>query len=132
MRQQASPVTASPPENPAPARKILSLMPLNDYDPDGDLLSPKAGRRLAAYLALVADPDASHAEELTRTLTEREGIPFNQSWALRALSRIVEINGASSVSSKGVAQLRGMRTGSGPGQAGSCCSQTSRTGSHDA
>jgi hypothetical protein len=97
------------------ARQILSLMPLDNYDPDGDLLSPKAGHRLVAYLALVADPDASHAEELTRTLTEREGIPYNQNWALRALSRIVEIDGASSISSRSVAQLRGMRDGLRPG-----------------
>ncbi len=97
------------------ARRILSLMPLDNYDPDGDLLSPKAGHRLVAYLALVADPEASLAEELTRTLTEREGIPYNQNWALRALSRIVEINGASSISSKGAAQLRGMRDGLRPG-----------------
>jgi hypothetical protein len=97
------------------ARQILSLMPLDNYDPDGDLLSPKAGHRLVAYLALVADPDASHAEELTRTLTEREGIPYNQNWALRALSRIVEIDGASNISSRSVAQLRGMRDGLRPG-----------------
>jgi hypothetical protein len=97
------------------ARKILSLMPLDNYDPDHDLLSPRAGRRLVAYLALVADADASHADELTRTLTEREGIPYNQNWALRALSRIVDINGTDSVSSKSVAQLRGMRDGLRPG-----------------
>ena len=97
------------------ARKILSLMPLDDYDPDPDLLSPRAGRRLVAYLALVADADAGHADELARTLTEREGIPYNQNWALRALSRIVEINGTDSLSGKSVAQLRGMRDGLRPG-----------------
>jgi hypothetical protein len=97
------------------ARQILSLMPLDRYDPDADLLSPKAGRRLVAYLSLVADPDASHAEELARTLTEREGIPYNQSWALRALSRIVDTHGGESISRKGVAQLRGMRDGLRPG-----------------
>lgn len=96
------------------ATKILSLMPLN-YDPDSDLLSPKAGHRLVAYLSQVADPDARNAEELTRTLTEREGIPYNQSWALRALSRIVENGGADSISSRGVALLRGMRDGLRPG-----------------
>ena len=97
------------------ARQILSYMPLDRYDPNTDLLSPRAGRRLVAYLSLVVDPDASTAEELTRTLTEREGIPYNQSWALRALSRIVEIHGRDSVSSRGVAQLRGMRDGLRPG-----------------
>jgi hypothetical protein len=93
------------------ARQILSYMPLDHYDPDPDLLSPKAGRRLVAYLSLVADPDARHAEELTRTLTEREGIPYNQSWALRALNRIVDTHGGESVSGRAVAQLRGMRDG---------------------
>jgi hypothetical protein len=97
------------------ATKILSLMPLDNYDPDSDLLSPKAGHRLVAYLSQVADPDARNAEELTRTLTEREGIPYNQSWALRALSRIVENGGADSISSRGVALLRGMRDGLRPG-----------------
>ncbi len=97
------------------ARQILSYMPLDRYEPEADLLSPKAGRRLVAYLSLVADPDASQAEELTRTLTEREGIPYNQSWALRALSRIVDIHGAESISRRAVAQLRGMRDGLRPG-----------------
>jgi hypothetical protein len=97
------------------ARSILSLMPLENYDPDPDLLSYRAGRRLVAYLSLMADPDASYAEELTRTLTEREGIPYNQSWALRALNQIVKNNGADTVSSKSVARLRGMRDGLRPG-----------------
>lgn len=97
------------------ARQILSYMPLDRYDPDADLLSPEAGRRLVAYLSLVADPDAGHAEELTRTLTEREGIPYNQNWALRALSRIVDTQGGESINRKGVAQLRGMRDGLRPG-----------------
>jgi hypothetical protein len=74
-------------------------------------LVPGLARRLVAYLSLVADPSAYHTEELTRTLTEREGIPYNQSWALRALSRIVAVSGANSISSRGVAQLRGMRDG---------------------
>jgi hypothetical protein len=97
------------------ARQILSYMPLDGYDPDPDLLSPKAGRRLVAYLSLVADPDPRHAEELTRTLTEREGIPYNQSWALRALSRIVDTHGGETISRKAVAQLWGMRDGLRPG-----------------
>jgi hypothetical protein len=79
------------------------------------LLSPKAGRRLIAYLSLVADPDAGHAEELARTLTEREGIPYNQSWALRALSRILDTHGEEGISRKAAAQLRGMRDGLRPG-----------------
>jgi hypothetical protein len=57
------------------ARQILSYLPLEDYDSDADLLSPQAGRRLVAYLSLVAEPDTAHAEELAKTLTEREGIP---------------------------------------------------------
>jgi hypothetical protein len=97
------------------ARKILSLMPIDNYDPDPDLLSYRAGHRLVAYLALLADADVSHVEELTRTLTEREGIPFNQSWALRALNQIVKNNGVDCVSSKNVARLRGMRDGLRPG-----------------
>ena len=97
------------------ARNILSLMPMDNYDPGPDLLSYRAGRRLVAYLALVADADASYAEELTQTLTEREGIPYNQSWALRALNQIVKNNGVGTVSSKSVARLRGMRDGLRPG-----------------
>jgi hypothetical protein len=98
------------------ARKILSLMPLENYNPDGDLLSSKAGRRLVAYLALFADSDGSrHVEELIRALTEREGIPFNQSWALRALSQIEAATGMNNISSKSVARLKGMRDGLRPG-----------------
>lgn len=62
----------------------------------------------------MADADASHAEELTQTLTEREGIPYNQSWALRALNQIVKNNGVDSVSSKSLARLRGVRDGLRP------------------
>lgn len=97
------------------ARNILSLMPIDNYDPDPDLLSYRAGRRLVAYLALLATADVSHVEELVRTLAEREGIPFNQSWALRALSQIVKNNGVGCVSSKNVARLIGMRDGLRPG-----------------
>jgi hypothetical protein len=97
------------------ARQILTYMPPDRYDPDTDLLSPMAGRRLVAYLSLVADPDPCQAEELITTLTEREGIPYNQSWALRALSRIVDTHGGESISRKAVAQLRGMRDGLRPG-----------------
>jgi hypothetical protein len=97
------------------ARQILSYMPLEPYDPDPDLLSPEAGHRLVAYLSLVADPDLRQADELTRTLTEREGIPYNQSWALRALNRIVDTHGGETISKKAVAQLRGMRDGLRPG-----------------
>lgn len=97
------------------ARKILSFMPLDHYDPESDLLSPRAGHRLVAYLSQLATPDARRSEELTRTLTEREGIPYNQSWALRALSRIVDAHGPESISSKGVSRLRGMRDELRPG-----------------
>jgi hypothetical protein len=93
------------------ARRMLSLMPLDSYSPITDLLSHKAGRRLVAYLSLVAEPRLEDAEELTNTLTEREGIPYNQGWALRALSRVVDIFGVDSISSRGVAQLKGMRDG---------------------
>lgn len=75
------------------SREILSLMPLNDYDPDPDLLSQKAGRRLVAYLSVVAKPDPSQADELSRALTEREGIPFNLNWAIRALRLLVNAHG---------------------------------------
>jgi hypothetical protein len=98
------------------ARQILSLLPIEGYDPDADLLSPKAGHRLVAYLSLLADPQASrHAEELVTTLTEREGIPYNQHWAIRALRRIIETGAFESISSKSVAKLRGMRDGLRPG-----------------
>jgi len=93
------------------ARLILSLMPLDSYSPITDLLSYRAGRRLVAYLSLVAAPRPENAEDLTNTLTEREGIPYNQGWALRALSRIVDTGGADCISSRGVAQLKGMRDG---------------------
>ena len=97
------------------ARQILTYMPPDRYDPDTDLLSPMAGRRLVAYLSLVADPDPRQAEELITTLAEREGIPYNQSWALRALSRILDTHGGERISRKAVAQLRGMRDGLRPG-----------------
>jgi hypothetical protein len=98
------------------ARQILSLLPIEGYDPNADLLSAKAGHRLVAYLALFADPHANrHAEELITTLTEREGIPYNQNWAIRALRRIIETGALDNISSKSVAKLRGMRDGLRPG-----------------
>lgn len=97
------------------ARKILSLMPLDNYDPVSDLLSPSEGHRLVAYLALVVNHDSTHAEELVKTLTEREGIPYNQNWALRALGRIIDTHGADALSDKSAIQLRGMRDGLKPG-----------------
>lgn len=97
------------------ARQVLSYLPRDHYDPKADLLNPAAGHRLVAYLSLVANPDAQHAEHLARTLTEREGIPYNQSWALRALSRIVDTHGPGIISSKSLDQLRGMRDGLRPG-----------------
>lgn len=39
----------------------------------------------------MAKPDTAIGEELIETLTEREGIPYNQSWALIAPSRIVDL-----------------------------------------
>ncbi|MBO0803896.1 MAG: hypothetical protein J2P25_12580 [Nocardiopsaceae bacterium] len=97
------------------ARQILSLMPLDEYDPGDDLLSPRAGRRLVAYLALMVEPDGRRAEELVQTLTEREGIPYNQSWALRALNRIIETSGPDPLSDRSIRQLAGMRDGLKPG-----------------
>lgn len=97
------------------ARQVLSYLPLDHYDPEADLLNSAAGHRLVAYLSLVANPDAQLAERLARTLTEREGIPYNQSWALRALSHIVDTHGRGSISRKSVDQLRGMRDGLRPG-----------------
>lgn len=97
------------------SRDILGLMPITQYDPDGNLHSSRAGRRLVAYLSLMASPGREQADALVQTLTEREGIPFNQSWALRALDRIVQINGSSCVSGKSIARLKGMRDGLKPG-----------------
>lgn len=97
------------------ARQILSLLPVTGLDVSRELLSPRAGRRLIAYLSLMAEPDADRGEELIETLTEREGIPYNQSWALRALGRILDLNGSSWVSSRSVAMLTGMRDGLRPG-----------------
>jgi hypothetical protein len=93
------------------ARQILSLLPLPELDVVDKLLSPRAGQRLIAYLSLVAEPDAHRGEELIETLTEREGIPYNQSWALRALNRILDVKGSSWVSPRSVALLSGMRDG---------------------
>jgi hypothetical protein len=93
------------------AYELISFPGLAGQYRHADLLSPKAGRRLVAYLSLVADPDPSHAEQLTRTLTEREGIPYNQSRALRALSRTADTHGGETISRKAVAQLRRMRDG---------------------
>jgi hypothetical protein len=97
------------------ARRILSLLPLPELDVVDRLLSPRAGQRLIAYLSVVAQPDADNGEELIETLTEREGIPYNQSWALRALNRILDVQGSSWVSPRSVALLSGMRDGLRPG-----------------
>jgi hypothetical protein len=93
------------------ARQILSLLPVPELDITEKLLSPRAGQRLIAYLSLLADPNTGLGEELIETLTEREGIPYNQSWALRALSRILDVKGSSWVSPRSVAMLSGMRDG---------------------
>ena len=93
------------------ARQILSLLPVTGLDVSRELLSPRAGQRLIADLSLIAGPDSDRGEELIETLTEREGIPYNQSWALRAPGRILELNGSSRVSSRSVAMLTGMRDG---------------------
>jgi hypothetical protein len=97
------------------ARQILSLLPLPELDVVDKLLSPRAGQRLIAYLSFVAQPYAGSGEELIETLTEREGIPYNQSWALRALNRILDVKGSSWVSPRSVALLSGMRDGLRPG-----------------
>jgi hypothetical protein len=97
------------------ARQILSLMPVTGLAISDELLSPRAGQRLTAYLSLMAEPDADRGEELIETLTEREGIPYNQNWALRALRRILDLNGTGWVSSRSVAMLAGMRDGLRPG-----------------
>jgi hypothetical protein len=97
------------------AQQILSLLPVPELHVVDKLPSPRAGQRLIAYLSLVAEPDAGHGEELIETLTEREGIPYNQSWALRALSRILDVKGSSWVSPRSVAMLSGMRDGLRPG-----------------
>jgi hypothetical protein len=93
------------------ARQILSLLPVPELDVADKLLSPRAGQRLTAYLSLMAEPDPARGEELIETLTEREGISYNQSWALRALSRILDVKGSSWISSRSVAMLSGMRDG---------------------
>jgi hypothetical protein len=97
------------------ARQILSLLPASGLDVSAGLLNPGAGRRLVAYLSLMARPDAAHGEELIETLTEREGIPYNQSWALRALGLILDRSGPDWVSPRSVALLAGMRDGLRPG-----------------
>jgi hypothetical protein len=99
----------------AAARKILGLLPADGLDTSRELLSPKAGERLVAYLSLMADPDAAYGEQLIETLTEREGIPYNQNWAVRALSLILERNGSGWISFRSIAMLTGMRDGLRPG-----------------
>lgn len=84
---------------------------MTGLDVSEELLSPRAGQRLTAYLSLMAKPDAAIGEELIETLTEREGIPYNQSWALRALNRIVDLHGPGWILPRSVAMLRGMRDG---------------------
>lgn len=93
------------------ARQILSLLPVPELDVPDKLLSPRAGQRLTAYLSFIAEPDPRRGEELIETLTEREGIPYNQHWALRSLSRIFDVKGSSWVSPRSVAMLAGMRDG---------------------
>lgn len=97
------------------ARDILSLMPVPSYHPGDDLHSSRSGHRLVAYLSFMARADCDQADELIRALTEREGIPYNQSWALRALGRIIDTHGSGCVSGKGIARLKGMRDGLKPG-----------------
>jgi hypothetical protein len=97
------------------ARQILSLLPVRGLDVSEEMLSPRAGQRLTTYLSLMAEPDADRGEELIETLTEREGIPYNQSWALRALGRILDLNGPGWVSPRSIAMLTGMRNGLRPG-----------------
>jgi hypothetical protein len=97
------------------ARQILSLLPVTGLDVSREMLSPRAGQRLIAYLSLIAEPDTDRGEELIETITEREGIPYNQSWALRALGRILDLGGSSRVSLRSVAMLAGMRDGLRPG-----------------
>lgn len=97
------------------ARQVLSLLPVPELDVAHKLLSPHAGQRLVAYLSLVAQPDAGRGEELIETLTEREGIPYNQHWALRALNRILDLNGSGWVPPRSAAMLSGMRDGLRPG-----------------
>jgi hypothetical protein len=111
IRREMPSGTARTSEMGKVAQQILSLLPVPELDVAHRLLSPRAGQRLVAYLSLVAQPDADRGEELIETLTEREGIPYNQSWALRALNRILDLNGSGWVSPRSVAMLSGMLDG---------------------
>jgi len=98
------------------AYRLLALLPIGpEFDTEEELRSHRSGRRLAGYLSLVADPRPELTEPLIRTLTEREGIPFNQSWALRALSLLVDSGGVRHLDEGSIARLAGMRDGLRPG-----------------
>ena len=56
--------------------------------------SPDRMSRMAAYAYIYANPDARRTQELVDALLD-EDKPFGQYWALRALSRLVEISPAS-------------------------------------
>jgi hypothetical protein len=64
-----------------------------DFDVTAHLASSDRGQRLAAYAYIYANPDPRRAQELVGALLA-EDKPFGQYWALRALSRLVEINPA--------------------------------------
>jgi hypothetical protein len=115
IRQEMPSGTERTREMGAVARRILSLLPAEGLDVSDALLGPKAGQRLVAYLALIAAPDAAHGEERIQRLPEREGIPYNQSWALRALGLILDRSGSAWVTPRSAAMLAGMRNGLRPG-----------------
>jgi hypothetical protein len=65
-----------------------------DFDVSARLGSSDRGQRLAGYAYIYANPDPRRTQELVDALLD-EDKPFGQYWALRALSRLVEISPAS-------------------------------------
>jgi hypothetical protein len=69
----------------------LTEVPPSDFGVSDHLGSSDRGQRLAAYAYIYANPDPRRSQELVDALLD-EDKPFGQYWALRALSRLVEIS----------------------------------------
>ncbi len=87
-------------QNPGPARtavmtsvvgKMIALAPrLEKFDTREALLSPDAGRRLAAYAWLYARPNLDFLGDLVTGITSVEKHPFGRYWGLLALEKVLQ------------------------------------------
>jgi hypothetical protein len=68
---------------------------LDDIDWPAYLRSPDGGERIAAYSYYFVSPDPQAARDLTYALTNVDGTPFGQFWAIQALGKIAEVAPAS-------------------------------------